>query len=108
MAKVPSDRLLKRWLKTGRPHRIERLLDSEPDVARRLEALTAIDETHRDVLSGLVAPGIDFEARTVAGVKKRSDAQNTASLVVDLVGLGVHLGRALSRPTARRKPPTDD
>ena len=90
-----SDRTLRRWLSTGRPSRVETLLASDPTVARRLDRLTELDEAEAAALAEVVAPEDDFEDRVLAGVQRRRDGLETASLLTDLLGLGLFVGRAM-------------
>lgn len=97
----PTDRQLRRWLKSGRPRRIGDLV-GEPEIDQRLEALTELQDAHRLAISELTAPIEQFEERIIAGVQTRKDNQGTASLLADLLGLGFHVGRALSSPASPR------
>lgn len=101
-----SDRALRRWLATGRPRRVEARLASDPSVARRLDQLTELDEAEAAALAGVVAPEEDFETRVLAGVHRLRDGMDTAALLTDLLGLGLHVGRAML-PDADRPGPDD-
>jgi hypothetical protein len=90
-----SDRALRRWLATGKPKRVERALGRSSAVAARLDALSELNEQQLAALEGLVTPTQDFENRVLAGVQRRRDLYGAASLLADLLGLGVHTARAL-------------
>ena len=90
-----SDRVLRRWLATGRPARVGRALAADPDLAGRLDDLTALPVAYTAALEELVTPASGFEDRTAVKVKARVDGFGAASALVDLLGLGFHVGRAL-------------
>ena len=101
MRRRPSDRQLRRWLRTGRPRRIAELIETDDVVLARLEALTRLDQADVAALDELAKPRDDFEVRTVTAVQARRNDDGTASMVADLLGLGFHVGRALmNRPAA--------
>ncbi len=102
----PSDRALHRWLETGRPRRIERLLDGDPDLAARVDSLTELSEAESDALEALVSPAQEFERRVETGVQRRIEALETLSTMVDLLGLGFHTGRAVLGEPWRQSGPT--
>ena len=105
MTRAPSDRTLRRWLDTGRPKRVERLLD-DPAVSARIEALTALADREVALLRHHVMPGPDFEERVISGVQERRDAYGVGAAVSDLLGLGIHVALALRpRPI---EPPSDE
>ncbi len=91
----PSDRTLRRWLATGRPRRIQRLIETQPDVAARLDALSELDRDHAGALHGVVATPAGFSERVVDGVRRRHDEYTAASVLADLLGLGFHVGGVL-------------
>ncbi|RMH72951.1 MAG: hypothetical protein D6683_13650, partial [Actinomyces sp.] len=91
-----SDRALKRWLATGRPAWVGERVATDPAVASRVEALTALGEAERAALDALVSPTPGFVGRAVAGVRSRIDTLETLGVVVDLLGLGLRTGRTLA------------
>ena len=90
-----SDRILRRWLATGRPSRVGRHVESDPAIAARLDALTALTGAQAGALEDLVTPEPRFEHRTAIGVQQRVAAYEAASTMLDLLGLGFHVGRAV-------------
>ena len=98
ISRTPSDRTLRRWLATGRPKRVHRLMESRPDVVARLDALSELDAAHAAALHGVVATPDGFTERVVAQVRRRHDEYTAASLLADLLGLGFHVGSALIDP----------
>ncbi len=101
----PSDRTLQRWLRTGRPRRVERWLE-RPDVAERLEELTALRNDERAVLTEALGPVEGFEERVVEGAQRRL-AGETVELLLDLSGLGWRTATALLDP-GQSDPDPDD
>ncbi len=95
----PSDRTLRRWLASGRPRRIGRLIESQPEVAARLDALSMLDRAHAGALHGVVATPEGFDERVVDGVQRRHDEYTAASVLADLLGLGFHVGGVLLEAT---------
>ena len=95
MARTPSTRTLQRWLATGRPRRIEQMLDSDPSVVARLEAMTALDGEHVDGLHALVDPPQDFGPRVTSGLRQRWESYDAAVALADLLGLGLQFGRVM-------------
>ncbi len=95
MSRRVSDRALRRWLATGRPSRIARLVADDQSIAARLDELTSLTAGETTALEDLVTPSDDFERRTAIGVQQRVDAYGTTAAVVDLLGLGFHVGRAV-------------
>ncbi len=91
-----SDKTLRRWLRTGRPTRVERHLD-DPDVTARLELLTRLDAGEVAALRSLSEPGDGFEERVTAGASRRANNE-TAGLLIDLLGLGWHTTAAIAEP----------
>ena len=98
-----SSRTLLRWLETGRPRRVSRRLGTDPALAERLEALTALRSGEAEALDQLLTPTDDFGDRVLAGVQERREVQGTGLVVFDLVGLGFHVGRALLEPPSQRR-----
>lgn len=98
MGRKASDRVLRRWLETGKPGWVDDAAASDPAIAQRLEAMSALSTDGRGALERLVEPRPDFEARVTAGVRSRIDNYGTASLLAEMVGLGFHVGRALFPP----------
>lgn len=103
MFQKPSDRTLRRWLATGKPKRVLILLERDPRVAERLDELSKLDTDERSALDVLVTPAEDFEERVLVGVKQRQAAPDTAGLALDLLGLGLHVGRAFFEPAPKRR-----
>ena len=93
-----SNRVLRRWLTTQHPRRVEALLDADQSVAGRLEALTALDDSVAAALAIAVAPPTAFEARAVAGLRQRQQAYGALSALGDIFALGYHVGRAILEP----------
>lgn len=91
---IPSERTLARWLRTGRPHSVERHLD-DPRVIEILDRLTVIDDEVADGLATLTAAPAAVTERAIDDVRRRADRADLAALV-DLVGLGWHTGRAVA------------
>lgn len=92
-----SDRKLRRWLSTGKPRRVDRLLASDSVMSGRLDELSRLDPAHTAVLTQGSAPRSGFSDRTVTKVQERIDVYATVALVADLLGLGWHTGRAVLR-----------
>jgi len=90
-----SDRLLRRWLASGRPRWVGERIQSDPAVAARLETMTALDVEHVESLAALVQPAPAFPERVVVGMRARIDALETLGVIVDLMGVGWQTGRAL-------------
>lgn len=95
MRRRVSDRVLRRWLETGRPTRISRALAFDAELAARLDAFTSLSTAYSEAIEKLVTPTVGFEERTAVRVRARIDGYGTASALVDLLGLGYHVGRAL-------------
>lgn len=98
MSRTPSDRTLRRWLATGRPRRVRRLIESRPEVAARLDALSELDGAHSDAIHGMVATPDGFSERVVASVQRRHEEHTAAAALADLLGLGFHVGSVLLEP----------
>ncbi len=109
MRKQPSDRKLRRWLVTGRPRRVDRLLATDATTNARLDALSRLEPTHTAILADVSAPLAGFEERTVAAVRERIDTYATVALVADLLGLGWRAGQViLADPTPSTEPEPGD
>jgi hypothetical protein len=80
---------------------------SDPTVAARLEAMTALDAEHVETLAELVRPARAFPERIVVGVRSRIDALETLGVLVDLMGVGWQTGQALLSDNAIDSDPTD-
>ncbi len=104
ISRTPSDRTLRRWLATGRPRRVQRLMESRPDIVARLDALSELDAGHAAALREVVATPDGFTDRVVAKVRRRQDEYTAASLLADLLGLGFHVGSALIDPVEDDRP----
>ena len=98
MTKRPSDRVLRRWLRTGRPRRVERRLDDDPAVQQRLETLTALDGRAVAAIDVVTTPLPGFRDRTATKVRERAADDDFFDVVLDLLGLGFHVGQAMARP----------
>lgn len=92
----PSDRTLRRWLNTGRPRRIERLIE-RADISQRLEVLTQLNIEETEALRRSLNPIGGFENRISVGVRGRLDIEVTA-LILDLGSLGWHTATSLLGP----------
>ncbi len=90
-----SDRLLRRWLTSGRPRWVGKRIQTDPAVAARLETMTALDVEHVESLVALVQPAPAFPERVVVGMHARIDALETLGVIVDLMGVGWQTSRAL-------------
>ncbi|MCA1705973.1 MAG: hypothetical protein LC808_23010 [Actinobacteria bacterium] len=100
-----SDRKLRRWLSTGKPRRVDRLLETNSAISARLDQLSRLDPALIAALAQMSSPPTGFGTRTVAAVQDRIDAYATVALVADLLGLGWHTGRAvLGDPTVPPEP----
>ncbi len=95
MRRKVTDRSLRRWLDTGRPTRVGEAIETDPSVAERLEAMTALERVHTEAIDRLVTPQPDFTDRVSQGVRTRIDNYGTVSLMADLLGLGFHVGQAM-------------
>ncbi len=100
----PSDRTLRRWLATGRPRRVQRLIETQPEVAARLDALSELDRAHAGALHGVVATPDGFSERVVDRVRTQRDEYTAASVLADLLGLGFHVGGVLLDPDEDERP----
>ncbi len=87
------DRALRRWLRSGRPRRVERRL-GDPSVHNRLEEMTALGPSAREALDSLTAADADVIERVTEAVEERVDGGELAALI-DLVGLGWHTAAAV-------------
>ncbi len=90
----PSDAELVRWLETGQPSRVDKLLD-DPDITGRLERLTALADTHLATLERAVTPADGFAERTEIGVKSRVSDLERVGILIGLLGLGAQTARSL-------------
>ncbi len=95
MRRRPSDRKLRRWLSTGTPRRVDRLLESDSAMSARLDDLSRLDPAQTAALAAASVPMAGFPDRTVTAVQERIDAYATVALVADLLGLGWNTGRAV-------------
>ncbi len=79
-------------------------MESRPDVAARLDALSELDADHAAALHEVVATPDGFTERVVAEVRGRQDEYTAAGLLADLLGLGFHVGGALFDPVDDDRP----
>lgn len=93
-----SDRVLRRWLATGRPSRVRRRLDADPVVGARLDSLSELSRDQTRAISVVVRPTPGFDERATAGVHRRLQSVELAALVADMVGAGVEVVRLLAAP----------
>lgn len=101
-----SDRTLRKWLRTGRPRRVERHLD-DPEVIRRLDAMTELDESDRAALMALTNPADGFNERIVEQVRVRQGTE-MSGVVLDLLGLGWHTAAVMLEPKSNPNPQDPD
>lgn len=94
-----SDRTLNRWLRTGRPRRVERHLD-DPDTTARLDAMTRLTASETRALTDVVTPPPGLHERLVERVGRRVDGEIVSALI-DLYGLGWHTASAVFDPEDR-------
>jgi len=94
-----SDRTLNRWLRTGRPRRVERRL-SDPDMTARLDAMTRLTSSEARALTDAIAPPPDLHERLAERVTRRVDGEIVSALI-DLYGLGWHTASAVFEPEDR-------
>jgi hypothetical protein len=95
MGKRPSDQRLRRWLSTGRPRRVGRLLETDSGIGARLDELSRLEPAQVAALAEVSAPARGFPDRTVLVVQERIDTYATVALVADLLGLGWQTGRVV-------------
>jgi len=107
MTRRPTDRTLRRWLRSGRPARVARLIDVHPGVVARLEAMSRLDDETAQTLGEAVAPSEDFAERTGGAVATRLDAYRALGLVGDLLGVGWRTGQLLLWDTSGARPDED-
>lgn len=88
-----SDRTLNRWLRTGRPRRVEVRLQ-DPEISDRLDAMTRLTGHESDVLAAVVAPPSGLNERLVERVSRRVDDETIATMI-DLYGLAWYTASAL-------------
>lgn len=102
----PRDRTLRRWLRTGRPRRVAGYLD-DPEVAARLEAMTALDAEAVEALSTVTAPPADLTSRMVDELGRRQGGEAMGA-VVDLLSLGWRTASVFVDPSQGVDTPTLD
>lgn len=95
MRKRPSDQRLRRWLSTGRPRRVGRLLETDLGISEHLDDLSRLEPAQVAALADVSAPARGFPDRTVLAVQERIDSYATMALVADLLGLGWQTGRVV-------------
>ena len=93
----PTDADLVSWLTTGKPARVDKLID-DPDVTDRLERITALPTGDIAAIEAAVTPSEGFVARTEAGVHLRVSDLERAGALLGLLGLGAQTMRTLSAP----------
>ena len=93
-----SDADLHRWLDTGAPRRVDRLLD-DPEVLARLDAITALDDDITDALEAHFEPGDGFSERTADAVMSRVDDLDRIGTMLGMLGLGFQTWRRLADPS---------
>lgn len=64
------DRTLRRWLRSGRPQRVERQLDN-PEIVDRLEGMTALSDSDREALDELTSAQPGAIERVATAVDER-------------------------------------
>lgn len=101
-----SDRTLQRWLRTGRPARVERNLHSA-DVTGRLEAMTQLEAHHIEALHVATSPAPGYQDRVIAGIGRRTD-HDTVETLVDLLTLGWHTTATIVDPFGSVAKPSPD
>jgi len=67
----------------------------DDQIAERLNAISGFTPDELEALQTWVTPPEGFEARTKAAVRDRIDSPSSASTIIDLLGLGFHVGRTL-------------
>ncbi|GEM_PF-5950559 len=98
-----SDRTLRRWLRTGRPRRVTQRLEADESVVSRLEALSRLAPGQTTTLSRLTTPAPEFETRVREQVLYLEAKSGVSSILVDLVALGIHVGRTLAPGEGSRR-----
>lgn len=91
---APDAKLLG-WLE-GRPARLERFLEANPQAVERLDELTALGAAIAPALEEITRPAADLQARLVA--RLAAPPSEVPMLILDLMGLAMRTATVLVNP----------